>query len=207
MRTTLRTHPYLLDALEGALGTYHPGTAQHAARVREIAVVLGSELTVQGVDREALSWAAWLHDLGKLGVSEALLSKSGPLTESEWVEMKRHPTAGGEMLVSLSPLLEPIAVGVRSHHERWDGGGYPDGLAGEEIPIVGRIVAVADAFDAMTHRRPYRERVYSEDDATAEIDAGAGSAFDPDVAAAFVHLYRQGRIPGTTTQRASQASA
>ncbi len=169
--------------------------------------MLGWELTVQGVDREALSWAAWLHDLGKLGVSEALLSKNGPLTESEWVEMKRHPTTGGEMLVSLSPLLEPVAVGVRSHHERWDGGGYPDGLAGEEIPIVGRIVAVADVFDAMTHRRPYRERVYSEDDATAEIDAGAGSAFDPDVAAAFVHLYRQGRIPGTTTQRASRASA
>jgi putative nucleotidyltransferase with HDIG domain len=207
MRTTFRTHRHLLDVLEGALGAYHSGTAQHAARVREIAVELGAELSVCDVDREALSWAAWLHDLGKLGVSEALLSRKGPLTAREWVEMKRHPTTGAEMLVSLSPLLEPIAAGVRSHHERWDGSGYPDGLAGEEIPIVGRIVAVADVFDAMTHRRPYREQAYSEDDAIAEIEAGAGSAFDPEVVAAFVHLYQRGSIPGTTPQRASQVSA
>jgi HD-GYP domain-containing protein (c-di-GMP phosphodiesterase class II) len=164
-------------------------------------------LSVRGVDSEALSWAAWLHDLGKLGVSEALLSKTGPLTESEWVEMKRHPATGAEMLVSLSPYLEPIAAGIRSHHERWDGGGYPDGLAGVEIPIVGRIVAVADAFDAMTHRRPYRERVYSPDDAVAEIAARAGSAFDPEVVTAFVHLYRRGRIPGLSTEPALEGSA
>lgn len=207
MHATLRAHPHLLDALEGALGTYHHGTAQHASRVRETAVLLGAHLSVRGVDREALSWAAWLHDLGKLGVSEALLSKNGPLTASEWVEMKRHPTTGAEMLLSLSPLLDPIAAGIRSHHERWDGGGYPDGLAGEAIPIVGRIVAVADVFDAMTHRRQYRERVYTADEAVDEIEAGAGSGFDPEVVAAFVQLYRQGRIPGTTTQCASAESA
>jgi len=195
MQFTLRAHPRLGDALEGALGIYHPGTAQHADRVRQIANVLAAELSVRGVEREAVSWAAWLHDLGKMAVPTAVLSKKGPLTKAEWAEIERHPTVGAEMLLSLSPHLEPIAAGVRAHHERWDGSGYPDGLAGEEIPFVGRIVAVADTFDAMTHYRSYRERVFTRDEAIAEIVAKAGIDFDPKVVAAFSRLYRRGRIP------------
>jgi putative nucleotidyltransferase with HDIG domain len=195
MHSTLRTHPHLLDALERALGVYDHKTAEHADRVREVAGALGAQLSVRGVDREALSWAAWLHDLGKMGVPAAVLRKQGPLTEAEWVEVKRHPATGAEMLLSVSPLLEPIAAGVRAHHERWDGSGYPDGLAGEEIPAVGRIVAVADVFDSITHPRSYRERVYTRDEAIAELQAGAGTDFDPRVITALTHLYQRGRLP------------
>jgi HD-GYP domain-containing protein (c-di-GMP phosphodiesterase class II) len=154
-------------------------------------------LALTGVEREALSWAALLHDLGKLGVPTAVLAKTGPLTASDWVEIKRHPVIGGEMLRSLSPRLEPIAVGIRAHHERWDGTGYPDGLAGVDIPVAGRITAVADAFDAIMHRRPYRQRVYTLDEAIAELQAGAGTQFDPQVVAVLANLYVQGRLPAT----------
>jgi putative nucleotidyltransferase with HDIG domain len=198
MHDTLRKHPHLLDALEGALGIYHHGTAEHPDRVREVAQVLGAHLNVRGVDREVLSWAAWLHDLGKMAVPAALLRKKGPLTEADWVEVKRHPAVGAEMLLSLSPLLAPIAAGVRAHHERWDGSGYPDGLAGDEIPLIARIVAVADVFDSITHPRSYRVRVYTRDEAIAELQAGAGTGFDPKVVTALTELDRRGRLPEST---------
>jgi putative nucleotidyltransferase with HDIG domain len=198
IHSTLQDHPHLLDALDEALGLYHHGTALHADRVRQLASTLGAELGISGVENEALPWAALLHDLGKLGIPAAALSKHGPLSDAEWVEMRRHPTIGAEMLVSLSPQLEPIAAGVRAHHERWDGSGYPEGLVGEAIPRVGRIVAVADVFDAMTHPRPYRQAVATPDQAMAELRAGAGTDFDPEVIAAFTDLYRRGRLPEST---------
>jgi len=197
MHSTLQAHPQLGDALEGALSIYHAGTAQHADRVRQIAIVVAADLRVRGVEGEAVSWAAWLHDLGKIAVPAAVLSKKEPLTKADWTEIRRHPVVGAEMIVALSPRLAPIAAGVRAHHERWDGSGYPDGLAGEKIPLVARIVAVADTFDAMTHRRSYRTRVFTRDEATAEIEAKAGVDFDPRVVAAFGRLYREGRIPGS----------
>jgi putative nucleotidyltransferase with HDIG domain len=197
MHSTLQAHPQLGDALEGALSIYDLGTAQHAGRVRQIAIALAADLDVRGVEREAVSWAAWLHDVGKMAVPAAVLAKKEPLTRADWTEIKRHPAVGAEMLVTLSPRLAPIAAGVRAHHERWDGSGYPDRLAGEEIPFVARIVAVADTFDAMTQRRSYRRRVFTRDEATAEIEAKAGVDFDPKVVAAFGRLYRHGRIPAS----------
>src|SRR5271169_5382001 len=147
MHSTLQAHPRLGDALEGALSIYDVGTARHADRVRQIAIVLAADLRVRGVEAEVVSWAAWLHDVGKIAVPAAVLSKKEPLTKADWTEIKRHPAVGAEMLVTLSPGLAPIAAGVGAHHERWDGSGYPDGLAGEKIPFAARIVAVADAFD------------------------------------------------------------
>jgi len=197
IEATLRRHPHLLDALNGALSKYHRGTAQHAVRVRELARLLGAQLKLRDVDRKPLYWAAWIHDLGKLGVPAALLSKNGRLTTAEWVEMRRHPAVGGEILVSLSQDFEPIAAGVRSHHERWDGSGYPDGLTGDSIPRIGRVVAVADVFDATTHRRAYRDWVYVRDEAVAAIEAQAGTHFDPSVVAALRRLYSRGKVPAS----------
>lgn len=195
MHSMIEEHAQMLDALQGALANYHRGSARHAHRVRDIANLLGAQLSVKGAEREALSWAALLHDLGKLGVPVAMLSKTGPLTADEWVEMKRHPIIGANMISSLSPRFEQIAAGVRSHHERWDGTGYPYGRAGEEIPLAGRIIAVADVFDTITHRRPYREHALTTEEAVAELQAGRGTQFDPRVIDAFTDIYRQGRVP------------
>jgi putative nucleotidyltransferase with HDIG domain len=194
MTAMIREHPHLFDALEGALGVYHSGTARHADRVRALANLVAAELGLRGTERETVSWAAWLHDIGKMGVPAELLTRNGPLTDAEWVEVKRHPVTGADMLLALSPELAAIAAGVRAHHERWDGGGYPDGLAGEEIPRVGRIVAVADAYDAIAHARPYRSRVFTPDEAISELEAAAGSHLDPEVVAALVGLHHRGRL-------------
>jgi HD-GYP domain-containing protein (c-di-GMP phosphodiesterase class II) len=134
MHSTLREPPRLLDALEGALGVYHEGTAKHAERVRDIAVAMGAELGVTGIEAEALPWAASLHDLGKMGIPAAILSKPGPLTAAEWVEVRRHPVTGADMILALSPLFAPIAAGIRAHHERWDGSGYPVLRARGDLP-------------------------------------------------------------------------
>jgi HD-GYP domain-containing protein (c-di-GMP phosphodiesterase class II) len=188
MHQMLAEHPQMTEALNRALGVYDRRTAQHAARVRTLALSLGDWLGVGGDEREALGWAALLHDLGKISVSRAILRKTGPLTDHEWIEMKRHPIVGSDMLLAISPLLQPIAAGVRGHHEQWDGAGYPDGLVGEQTPRVARIIAVADAFDAMTCTRPYRRRPFGRVEAAATIQSGAGSQFDPRVVAAFAAL-------------------
>ena len=200
MHSIVEEHPHLLDALQGALASYHRGSARHAHRVRDLANLVAAQLSVKGAEREALSWAALLHDLGKLGVPVAMLSKKGPLTGDEWVAMKRHPVIGANMISSLSPRFEAVTAGVRSHHERWDGTGYPYGLAGEEIPFAGRIITVADVFDTITHRRPYREHAFTNEEAVAELQAGAGTQFDLRVIDAFTELYRQERLP--TSHRA-----
>jgi len=127
--------------------------------------------------------AAELHDVGKVAIPDAILNKAGPLDEAEWSFMRRHTIIGERILLS-APALRPVARLVRSSHERWDGGGYPDGLAQEEIPLGARIVAVCDAFDAMTTDRPYRRRV-SDAAALAELRGNAGTQFDPQVVKAF----------------------
>jgi HD-GYP domain-containing protein (c-di-GMP phosphodiesterase class II) len=131
---------------------------------------------------ELLECAARLHDVGKLGVPEAILRKPGPLDESEWAVMRRHPEWGAQMVARV-PGLEGIAEYVRGHHERWDGRGYPDGLAGSRIPLASRVISVCDAFEAMVSRRPYRAPL-SFDAALRELLAGAGSQFDPGLVAA-----------------------
>jgi HD-GYP domain-containing protein (c-di-GMP phosphodiesterase class II) len=126
--------------------------------------------------------AGVLHDIGKLGISDAVLLKPGRLEAHEWTEIKRHPELGARILEHAN--LRDVASWVLSHHERIDGGGYPRALAGEEIPIEGRILAVADAYEAMTADRPYRSALSAED-ARAELRRGAGTQFDPQVVAAF----------------------
>ncbi len=133
-----------------------------------------------------------LHDVGKIGVPDSALKKAGPLTEDEFALVRMHPEIG-EKIVSKIPQLKDTLAGIRHHHERWDGGGYPDRLKGEAIPVVARILAVVDAFDAMTSERPYRKGMDVEI-AIAELERGAGTQFDPEWAARFVKL-RRGEIP------------
>jgi HD-GYP domain-containing protein (c-di-GMP phosphodiesterase class II) len=131
---------------------------------------------------ELIRLAGSLHDLGKLAIPEEILRKPAPLTEAERLVLERHPQIGYRMLESLG--VDPVAEWVLHHHERWDGAGYPDGVFGEQIPLGARIIFVADAYDAMTSDRVYRQRL-SDEDAMAELVRCAGSQFDPDVVSAF----------------------
>jgi HD-GYP domain-containing protein (c-di-GMP phosphodiesterase class II) len=132
-----------------------------------------------------------LHDIGKIAVPDTILGKPGSLTEEEWKVMRSH-SAYGEQLVNDTPGLQHLAKAIRAEHERWDGGGYPDGLAGEKIPLASRITFVCDAYDAMTSDRPYRPAL-SPDAAKAEIVGGIGGQFCPRSARAFLEVLEEGR--------------
>ncbi|HUR86167.1 MAG TPA: HD domain-containing phosphohydrolase [Solirubrobacteraceae bacterium] len=160
-------------------------TQEHAQRVGRTAALLAAELGYSQDDVELIRRAAPLHDIGKLGVPDAILLKPGRLTSDEFETMKRHTLIGPRILAgSVSAVLRAGEVIAGSHHERWDGGGYPSGLAGEAIPLAGRLVALADVFDALTHARPYKP-AWSSEHALAEIHRGAGSQFDPRIVDAF----------------------
>jgi len=139
-------------------------------------------------EQTELRQAAELHDVGKMAIPEQILAKAGPL-DDEWAFVRRHPLIG-ERIIGAAPALAQAAKLVRATHERVDGSGYPDGLAGEDIPLIARIVTTADAFDAMTSDRSYRKALAVEV-ATAEIERGAGTQFDPRIAEAFLAVPRQ----------------
>jgi HD-GYP domain-containing protein (c-di-GMP phosphodiesterase class II) len=165
-------------------------TYGHGARVAALAEPIAVQL---GWDRErirTLRFAAPLHDVGKVKVRPHLLGKPGPLTLEEVAEIRRHPTAGAQLVLPLRRFRVALPY-VLFHHERWDGGGYPAGLTGRSIPIEARIVAIADAFDAMISARPYR-RPLTHEAALAEVEQGAGSQFDPLAAELFVQTWADG---------------
>ncbi len=143
-------------------------------------------------EMQTVWWAATLHDLGKVAVNIGVLHKVGRLEEAEWEEVRRHPAVGSDLLLAVSPDLAPIAVAVRAHHERWDGAGYPDGLRGEGIPLVGRVIAITDAFDSMTRRRQHRDVVLAASAAIGEIQSQSGTQFDPRLVPIFVELRNDG---------------
>jgi HD-GYP domain-containing protein (c-di-GMP phosphodiesterase class II) len=171
-----------VDVLARAVDVRDAYTGRHSAEVGELARRVGERLGMTGDELTVLECAARLHDVGKLGVPDTILRKPGPLDEIEWRVMRGHPEWGAEM-VSTVPGLEEIASLVASHHERWDGCGYPDGLAGEAIPLASRVISVCDAYEAMVSDRPYRASL-SRQRALAELAAGAGSQFDAAVVAA-----------------------
>jgi putative two-component system response regulator len=174
----------VLVALANAVDAKDPMTEHHCSRVADRALVIARLAGLDQEESEAVGYGAVLHDVGKIGTAEALLGKPGFLTDDERAEMQRHAIIGAEIL---RPLRLGRAVGpiVRGHHERWDGSGYPDGLRGTEIPIGARIVAVVDSYDAMTHDRPYRQRL-SPEDARAELLRHRGPQFDPDIVDLFL---------------------
>ena len=163
----------LVDRLEMKEG-YAGG---HASAVGAIALAIATELRLSAADRRSVELGALLHDVGKLSIPDRVLMKPGPLNELEWEAMRRHATLGERLLARIVQQPEVLAA-VRSHHERWDGNGYPDGKRGEEIPLPARIVAVADAFQAMIEPRPYRAP-RTPASALAEITSQSGRQFDP----------------------------
>jgi diguanylate cyclase (GGDEF)-like protein len=174
-----------VQALASAVDARHPTTVGHAEGVARVAAAIAAQLGLEPSRVEDLRVAGLLHDVGKIGVSEEILVKEGPLTPSEWEEIRRHPEMGHRMLSGSR--LDVLRPWVLHHHERLDGTGYPQGLAGEEIPYEARILAVADAYDAMVHDRPYRSAI-SREEALAELERCAGTQFDPDVVTALVAL-------------------
>jgi two-component system cell cycle response regulator len=171
------------DVLLRALAERNPDLGEHLSTVAELAVAVARRLGLDEAEVEQVRHAADLHDVGKVAIPDAILDKPGPLDEEEWAFMRRH-TVIGERIVAAAPALRDVATLVRASHERHDGGGYPDGLAGAEVPLGARIVSVCDSFDAMVADRPYRAAL-SNDAALVELQRCAGTQFDPQVVAAF----------------------
>jgi CRP-like cAMP-binding protein len=169
-------------------------TSGHARRVMGLCRAIGARLGLPEEELAALELGALLHDLGMLSMPESVAKKEGPLTPQENTRLREHPLRSREMIEGIT-FLETAAPAIISHHERFDGSGYPQGLSGQEIPLPGRILAVADAFEAMTRDRPYRKRL-SVGEAAAEIAAGSGSQFDPAVVAVFRELSDSGQLSG-----------
>jgi putative nucleotidyltransferase with HDIG domain len=182
-----KQHLATIAALSRSIEAKDGSTGEHTERVAELAVELAMHLGYSGPDLDAIEIGALLHDIGKIGVPEAILNKPGPLTDEEWKVMKRHPLVSEHILagIGLSPIVMQIA---RSSHERFDGKGYPDAIEGENIPLPARIVLVADAFDAITSDRPYRSG-RSVIDALGELHLHAGTQFCPRVVEALEAVY------------------
>jgi putative nucleotidyltransferase with HDIG domain len=161
-------------------------TGDHSQRVTLFAILLGQQLHLSAEDLELLRVGTPLHDIGKIGIEDSILRKPGQLTPAELEVMKTHTTLGAKILEPIPDLRQALLI-VRSHHERWDGHGYPDGLKGEDIPRLARIVAVANAFDAMVFDTPYR-RGQPVAIAFAEIERQQGGQFDPEVVTALLQI-------------------
>lgn len=172
----------LVQAIE-AKDTYTRG---HSERVGHYSMLLAEKMALDKDEKTNLQWAAMLHDVGKIGITEMILNKPGPLNDEEYGEIKGHPTKGHAILKPLAPLTGALP-GILHHHERYDGTGYPDGLKGEEIPLLGRIIAVPDTFDAINSSRAYRKG-RSVQQAVEIIQSVAGSQLDPNVVQAFIEI-------------------
>lgn len=173
-------------ALLAALAARDGSTEQHSQAVVKLALPVGRHLGLDVDSLRDLEHAALLHDIGKIGLPDGILSKPGPLTEEEWVQMRRHPAIGEDIIASMSTLAH-LAPVMRAGHERWDGRGYPDGLCGTAIPLLARIVFVCDAMHAMTSNRPYR-RAMPVEDALHELEESSGTQFCPTTVTAALEV-------------------
>jgi putative nucleotidyltransferase with HDIG domain len=167
-------------------------TREHSSRVTGISLILGKQLGCSGEELDILNFAGHLHDIGKIGIRDDILLKPGRLTDQEFEKIKEHPVIGANILEQLG-MWEKERQIIRCHHERFDGNGYPDGLKGDQIPFLARILSLADVYDAMASDRAYRKRM-EEDLILKIINEGAGTQFDPEVVAKFNHVYDQGII-------------
>lgn len=181
----------LCHALAEAVDGKTVYTAGHSHRVAGYSVLAGEEMDFTGQEIFMLRLGALLHDLGKINVSKEILNKSGGLTEEEWEQIKAHPKNGAEIIQKVDFFKDLVSV-VYHHHEYYNGHGYPGELAGSEIPVQARIIAVADAYEAMTSTRPYRKG-YSHHDALSRLKEGKGWQFDPDVVDCFIKSMKRAK--------------
>ncbi len=188
-QTDTRLASAVVEVLSSALDVRDRMTHRHARRVAHMSVNIARELGLTEEEVVEIEFAAALHDIGKIGVADSILRKSAPLDDAEWRDMRRHSELGYQILKGID-FLKNAAEIVYAHHERYDGTGYPRGLAREEIPLGARLFAIVDAFDAMTSRRPYRAAT-SRDEACAEIVANAGTQFDPHLAQVFLTVVQR----------------
>jgi putative two-component system response regulator len=168
-------------------------TAFHCERVAYNAFMIGQSIGLDQIETEALYWTGLLHDVGKIGVNESILLKPDKLTMEEFELVKRHTVIGFDIINSLSKNMQVISEGVRSHHEKWDGSGYPDGLKGSSIPIFGRVLAVVDVFEALTSERPYKD-AWEPEAALEYLIKYSGAHFDPNIVSHFQRLFSQNKL-------------
>ncbi len=185
-RQLRKTYLSAINSLVRTLEARDPYTSGHSLRVRDYAIALARAVGLEAKKLKRLAVSAKLHDIGKVGLPESILNKAGPLTDDEFDQVRQHPEIGERILF---PIIRNrmVLAGIRSHHERWDGRGYPDGLAGEDIPLLARIISVADCYDALTSSRAYRAALTPEESLDI-IRRGSGSQFDPTFAIPFVAM-------------------
>jgi putative nucleotidyltransferase with HDIG domain len=187
----------LLDTIKAIAATIDARdgyTHRHSERVAALTAQLAREMGLSQADRETAELSALLHDVGKIAVPDSILNKPGKLTDEEYAEMRKHPVHGARILGNIqSATVKAVLPGVQYHHERWDGTGYPEGLAAENIPFLGRLLGVADFYDALTSARAYRGAMPA-DEAIGLIEKGSGSHFDPAVAAALIRIHERGDL-------------
>ncbi|RPH59368.1 MAG: HD domain-containing protein [Chloroflexi bacterium] len=190
------TYDQTLAALSSALDARDRETEGHSLRVSHVACALGRRLGMNDEQAKVMERGALLHDIGKIGVSDAVLLKPGKLNDEEWEFMRQHPDIGSHIIEGIPFLQEAMPV-IRFHHERWDGSGYPMGLKENAIPLMARIFGVVDVFDALTSNRPYRTPM-TMDEAVAYLETQAGSAFDPFIVTEFSKMARDGTLANLT---------
>jgi putative nucleotidyltransferase with HDIG domain len=203
--TMLRAYTCYLGSRRGGstalFNRIHPFTNGHCVRVSALSVQLGEQLGLSDSELHHLRWSALIHDIGKIGIPERILTKPGKLTDDEYRIVKQHPSLGAWALEGLY-YADHVIRGVLSHHERWDGGGYPDGLKGDSIPLQGRIICVADVWDAITSDRPYRSALDRASSVKIMLE-GRGTMFDPQILDAFFEVLHaiQERMPVTQNEQ------
>jgi diguanylate cyclase (GGDEF)-like protein/PAS domain S-box-containing protein len=181
-----RTHRSMISSLEKSLDKKDYETEDHVRRMEELALALGKDLKLSQIELNELIMLSALHDIGKIAVADSIILKPGKLTSQEWEMVKKHPEVGYRIAKS-SVDLAGIADAILTHHENWDGTGYPEGLEGEAIPLVSRIISIVDSYDAMTNDRPYR-RAFSKEKVIAEIKKCSGTKYDPKLVEAFLKI-------------------